>query len=107
MMSRFVAILSLFALTGCATAKFTGQVVSCADQKPINGADLKWTSKGLNDNMAGNMPPKTDKDGKYTAKVTLAEGNSVTVTVDKAGFEPKEEIATKGAKQQICLNPKK
>jgi hypothetical protein len=31
----------------------------------------------------------------------------VPFRVDKAGFEPKEEIATQGAKQQICLNPKK
>lgn len=104
---RALALLSLVALTGCTTAKFTGQVVSCVDKKPINDADLKWTSKGLNNNMAGNMPGKTGKDGKYTANVTLADGNPVTVTIDKAGFESKEEIVTKGPEQQICLNPKK
>lgn len=99
MNSHALAILSLVALTGCTTAKFTGQVVNCADKKPINDADLKWTSKGLNNNMAGSMPQKTDKNGKYTASVALADGNPVTVTVDKAGFESKEEIATKGPEQ--------
>ena len=107
MSNRILVVLSLVALTGCTTAKFSGKVVSCADQKPIEEANIKWTSKGPNNNMGGSMPRQTKKDGTYRADVTLAEGNPVTLTVEKAGFKSKEETLTAGADQQICLEPAK
>lgn len=107
MNSRPFIVFALVALTGCTTAKFSGKVVSCADQKPIDEAAIKWTSKGPNNNMGGSMPRTTKKDGTYRADVTLAEGNPVTLTVEKSGFESKEETLTQGAEQTICLNPKK
>jgi hypothetical protein len=92
----------------CSTTKFAGQVVSCADQKPVPEAKLAYKSTDTtNNNLAGSMPKATDKNGKFEASLALAQGAGIKVTVEKDGYEPKEETMSGGAEQQICIAPKK
>jgi hypothetical protein len=104
-----VSFLGLTALAGCASTHFQGQVVSCADQKPLPAAKLSYKSTNTVDGaMLGNWPGQTDESGKFKADVELAQGAGVMVTAEKDGYETKQQTMTGGAaEQQICLAPKK
>ncbi|MBS2018423.1 MAG: hypothetical protein JST00_36495 [Deltaproteobacteria bacterium] len=95
-------------LSACGGGKFTGKVVSCADQKPVPDAKLKFVSTDkLNDTVAGVRPSATDKNGGYEANVSFAQNASLVLKVEKDGFESKEEKLSAGAPQTICIAPKK
>ncbi len=104
-MKRLVLLCVL--ISACSSTKFTGKVLSCADQKPLV-ASLHYRSTGsVNNNMAGEMPENTKDDGSYEADVALASGAGVMMTIVKDGYEPKDQPLSSGSAQIICLDPKK
>jgi hypothetical protein len=90
-------------LAGCATTAYSGKIVSCADQKPIPAAALKFTGSIPGATM-GEMPANTKDDGSYDASITTRENNVITLTVNKDGYATKQEQLTAGAPQTICLD---
>src|SRR5450755_1008457 len=100
-------VLFALAATGCSTTGYSGKVVSCADQKPIPAATLKFNGSGsAGANMAGEMPTATKDDGSYNASITASDGTAVTLNVQKDGYAPKDQPLTAGTPQTICLDQK-
>ncbi len=89
----------------CAGTHVGGRVVSCADQKPIEGADLAYVDTSTMKTSAGATQAKTDKDGRFSGDF-LGSGSTYSVKVQKDGYQAAEQTLQSGGDTQICLNPK-
>jgi hypothetical protein len=111
---RRLFVVSIIVLTGCASTQLQGRVVSCADQKPVEGATLKVREvSGLNSAMQGNAPISasgdlvTKADGSFTLDMLGAASPSYAVTAEKKGFTPVESPVQSGKPASMCMVPAK
>ncbi len=99
-----------FAAVGCGASTFSGQVVSCADKKPIPEAKLTYADANGAEapkKFVSEMPSVTDHEGTIKAEVLEAKGTTYMMTITKDGYASKTLPVTSGADQNICLDPTK
>jgi hypothetical protein len=105
-----LASLSIAALSaaGCGTSTFQGQVVSCADKRPIPDAKLTYAEPNgepMPKRLVSEMPGVTSQDGTVKAEMLDSKGTTYEMTIQKDGYASKTVPLTSGRDQNICLDP--
>ena len=106
----FVFTTFLLVASGCAGPRLLGKVTSCADQTPIEGAQMSVSEIDPKTGAAspaakGNGAAGSAQDGSYSIGVPGLPEAAYRVRADKPGFLPGEADAKTNQPAEICMTP--